>query len=89
MLEKVKKSLRIMTNDFNDEITSLISACISDLNIAGVEGASVSVDSTDDLIIQAVVSYCKWRFGQGNAEWKEIYEIQKAQLKVTTNYTNW
>ena len=89
MLEKVKKSLRIITNDFNDEITSLINACISDLNTSGVQGATVSADTTDDLIIQAIVSFCKWRFGQGNPDWREVYELQKMQLMTATNYTEW
>lgn len=89
MLEKVKKSLRIMTNDFNDEITSLINACIKDLNTSGVQGATISVSSTDDLVIQAVICYCKWRFGQGSSEWREVYESQKAQLMTATNYTEW
>lgn len=89
MLEKVKKSLRIMTNDFNDELTSLIASCIADLNIAGCEGATINIDTNDDLVIQAVVSYCKWRFGLGNPDWREIYEIQKAQFQSATNYTKW
>lgn len=89
MLSKVKKALRVMTTDFDDEITSLINACITDLGISGVEGATISADSTDDIVIQAVISYCKWRFGQGNSEWREIYEIQKAQLGTATNYTEW
>lgn len=73
-----------MTDDFDDELNSLISACQLDLGLSGI-----ITEISDDLINQAVISYCKWRFGAGNPEWKEIYEIQKAQLSMATNYTEW
>ena len=37
MLEKIKQSLRIKNNAFNDEIMDLINACKKDLEIAGVK----------------------------------------------------
>ena len=91
MLTKVKQALRITTTAFDTELTDLIDACIRDLGIAGVVGDTVSTDSTDTLVIQAVISYCKWRFGNPNDadRFKELYEIQKGQLQIATGYTNW
>lgn len=91
MLDKVKMALRVTTDAFNSELTSLIKACIADLNLAGITGATVTIDSDDDLIVQAVVAFCKWRFGEPTnpTQMKELYELQKAQLAMATNYTEW
>lgn len=89
MLSLVKLALRITTTAFDDELNSLINACILDLGLAGVVGDTVTTSSTDDLVRQCVIAYCKWRFGEGIDKYKETYELQKAQLLMATGYTNW
>ena len=90
LLEKVKLSLRIMTDEFNDEILDLINACILDLGIGGVE----NVDINDALIIRAITTYCKYHFGDIEGvemldRLKQSYDEQKAQLSMATGYTDW
>ena len=87
MLEKVKKALRIVTDDFDDEITDLIEACLLDLGIAGV----TKDDITDKLIIRAVITYCRFSFGTPSNydSLKASYDEQKAQMSNATGYTTW
>lgn len=91
LLQKIKLSLRITTTAFDSEITDLISAAVADLQLAGINGDTVVTDTTDPLVIQAIVAYCKWRFGEPEnaSQMKELYELQKAQLQTATGYTNW
>lgn len=87
MLEKVKLSLRISTNDFDSELSDLIRAAFADLGIAGVTNAVAS----DPLIIRAVTTYCKMHFGEPDEydRLKRSYDEQKAQLSTATGFTDW
>lgn len=89
ILDKVKLALRITTDDFNGEITDLINACLLDLGIAGIDTAA-----QDEVIIQAIKTYCKLHFGdlssaEQAAQLKASYDEQKAQLSMATGYTDW
>lgn len=91
MLEKVKLALRLSTADFDDEITDLIQAALIDLGIAGVV---LPNDSSDPIIVDAVICYCKLNFGvlsDNNTGYrlKKAYDEKKAQLATATGYTNW
>lgn len=89
IIEKVKVALRIATNDFNDEITDLINACLKDLGIAGV----TEDDTTNELLIRAIITYCKVHFGdlsEGQYDrLKASYDEQKAQMQMASGYTEW
>ena len=88
ILNKVRLALRIVTHDFDEEITDLISACLLDLDVAGV----TNDDRTDPLIIRAVITYCKMNFGDVNDDYERLkasYDEQKAQLGMTSGYTDW
>ena len=87
ILEKVKLSLRIASDDFDEEITDLINACESDLGIAGI----INVEETDSLIIRAICTFCKANFGETDEyeRYKSSYDEQKAQLQMATGYTTW
>ncbi len=91
LIEKVKLALRIVGNDFNSEISDLINAGFLDLGIAGVDG--VNVTTTDFLIIQAIITYCKMNFGSVSkdeyARLKASYDEQKAQISMAEGYTTW
>lgn len=89
MLEKVKLALRVTTNAYDSELTALISAAQSDLQIAGV----VLPSPLDEVVEQAIKTYCKIHFldlsdGEFN-RLKASYDEQKAQLNTATGYTNW
>ncbi len=90
IMSKVKVALRIVTDDFDAEITDLINACLLDLGIAGV----TENDTTNALIIRAVITYCRANFGDANGveeydRLKASYDEQKAQMQMATGYTDW
>lgn len=98
LLLKVKQALRISTDDFDDEIADLINACLKDLDVAGVEIPYDTVDElpvlNDELVINAVKTYCKLHFGDVNGvemtdRLKASYDEQKAQMQMATGYTDW
>lgn len=87
ILAKVKMSLRVTTNAFDDEISDLISACQSDLEAAGV----IIPSAVDTFVLQAIRTYCRANFGSPDNydRLKASYDEQKAQLSMRTGYTQW
>lgn len=86
ILEKVKLSLRVVTDDFDEEITDLISAAQSDLMAAGVVPEPI-----DNFVLMAIKTYCRANFGnpENYDKLKASYDEQKAQLSMRTGYTKW
>ena len=78
-----------MTTDFDSEITDLILAALKDLGLSGV----VNGDTTDPLIIRAILTYVKMNFGEVDTDvYNRLYEsywIQKSELQMATGYTDW
>lgn len=87
MIDDVKMALRISTEAFDAELTNLIAAAEMDLGIAGV----VVPDPVDNLVKQAVTTYCKMNFGlpEDAERLKRSYDEQKAQLSNASGYTEW
>lgn len=86
-LDDVKLALRLTTQAYDNELTDLINAALLDLGVAGV----TEDDQTNALIKRAIVTYCKVHFGSP-ADFdrlKKIYDEQKAQLGMATDYTDW
>ena len=95
MLDRVKLALLITSNDFDDELVDLIHAAAKDLGIAGVEGLTVTTDTSDSIVIRAIITYCAYQFelmhgsiDRSNA-FKRSYDEQKAQLSMAEGYTVW
>lgn len=86
LLKLVKTALRIKTDAFDVELKNLIDAAIIDLEIAGVEP-----DELDNLVIKAIITYCKMSFGlpEDYDRLKASYDEQKAQMSNASNYTIW
>ena len=95
MLDKVKEALQISVTTFDSELTDLINAGIIDLNIAGVEGDTIVVTTTDVIAQRALITYVAYQFEQlhgaiDRAErLKASYDEQKSQLSMHTGYTDW
>lgn len=85
MLEKVKLSLRVTTNEFDGEISDLINAACGDLGIVGVDADSAT---NDPLLLRAIITYCKANFGSPEEyeRLKASYDEQKSQLITCTGY---
>lgn len=88
ILSRVKTALRVTTTAFDDEITMLIESACADLNLAGVSYEVLNDVNENPSIMQAVICYCKSRFGdpETGAKWEELYKMQKAQLKCHKEY---
>jgi len=96
MLDKVKLALLITSNTFDTELTELISAAVVDLNIAGVDNETVvTTEPTNALVSRAIIAFCAYNFELMHGEesrsdkFKKVYDEQKAQLSMATNYTTW
>ena len=96
MLNKVKLALLISTTDFDTELTELITAAVLDLNIAGVDNETVvTTEPTNALVSRAIISFCAYNFELMHGEetrsekFKKVYDEQKAQMSMATNYTTW
>ena len=88
-LELIKLSMRITTDQFDQELEKLMAAAILDLGIAGV--ADSAAVTSDPLVLTAVTTYCKMHFGEPDEydRYKKSYDEQKAQLSTATGYTDW
>lgn len=89
LLQKVKKAIRSSYSVFDDELNDLIDAAFADLGIAGANGEKIV--NTDPLTTQAVITYCKMKFGEPEDydKLKASYDEQKAQLSMADGYTVW
>lgn len=88
MLEKIKLSLRVDSDDLDEEIQDTIDACKLDLKLSGVVESKI-VD-TDSLIIRAIKTFCKAEFSSDNVEAKRYinsYNMLKNHLCLSTDYT--
>ena len=86
ILDDVKRACRVSTDALDDEYTRLINAAKLDLGIAGVIPGDV-----DDLVEEAIITYCKMRSGipEDYDRLKAAYDEMKAQLSNASGYTNW
>ena len=85
MLEAVKLAMRIVTSAYDNELTRLIDAACADLGIVGVTATS---STTDPLLKQAIITYCRLNFGTPDDydRMKASYDEQKAQLLMASGY---
>lgn len=89
ILDMVKLSLKLTTDDYDSQLNSLIDSAKSDLGIAGV----VLPTPIDPLVITAISTYVMLHFMRLDAsEYDRLshsYNEQKAQMSNATGYTDW
>lgn len=83
LLDEVKLSLRVTTDAFDEEITSLVEAAKNDLYNAGI-----NPDATNPLIKQAIKTYCRINFGnyEKAEELRKAYNSLIIKLQVADGY---
>lgn len=84
LLVKVRKSLRISTDSFDDELQDLIDACKLDLELSGIV-----VDETNPLTAMAITVYSKANFGLENPDFDKFnksYDSLKTHLALSGTY---
>lgn len=95
LIDKVKVACRVTSTAYDDELTDLISAAFADIGIADVKASLLVEDNILPLVQRAVITYCKLNFGFVQLEdhqynrLKASYDEQKAQLLMSSDYTNW
>lgn len=83
-MREVKTSLRIKSNQFDEELDGIICAAMADMRLSGVE----KVKEYDPLTRRAVILYCKANFGfDENAErYAAAYDLLKRSLSLAGDY---
>lgn len=87
LVDTVRQALRIKSEAFDGEITTLLEACKIDLAMAGV--ARVSED--DPSFTAACIQYCKANFGQDTEvntreRWGRCYQTLRDSMAVSKEY---
>lgn len=77
LLPSARLWLRIVGNDFNDELSQCIKACLVDLSNAGVKDCDLQLG--DSLVQQAVKLYLRANFGENDKA--EIYATRYEAVK--------
>ena len=86
LIDDIKLSLRVKSNTFDNEITDLINACLTDLKLSGIK----NIKDTDFLIRRAVSIYVKANFGLNNPDIEKLnraYNNMKNFLTLVNEYT--
>lgn len=92
LLDKVKMACRVTTTAYDEELSDLICAGIRDIGITDVRPELLeNVNQLPSLIQRAVITYCRLNFGQPDDydRLKRSYDEQKAQLLMSSTYTDW
>lgn len=79
MLDKVKSSLRILNDRFDEEILLLINSATRDLISSGINVKYINEEKED--IQLAIITYCKANFGIDNTEFEKYTNSYQRQLE--------
>lgn len=92
LLDKVKVACRVTSTAYDEELADLITAGLADIGTTDVRADLLSDESgLLPLIQRAVITYCKMNFGdpENYDRFKASYDEQKAQLLMSSAYTDW
>ena len=91
-LAKIRRAVRRNTStDVDAELTDIIAECREDLIALGVTSEKANSE-TDSLILGAVRSFARWKFGLSNddaAVNREDYMLQRDELRRRRDYTTY
>lgn len=93
LLDDVKTACRVTSTAFDTELNDLISSALLDMGITDIQTSLLVSDNPTPLIKQAVITYCRMNFGFQSESYytrlKASYDEQKAQLLMSSEYTDW
>lgn len=93
LLDDVKTACRVTSTAFDTELNDLISSALLDMGITDIQASLLVSDNPTPLIKQAVITFCRMNFGfQSDSYYtrlKASYDEQKAQLLMSSEYTDW
>lgn len=90
LLQKLKLSLRLDSDDLDEDIISTVNACKLDLKISGIDEDDIL--NSDPLIYQAIKAYCKFDMStdsQEAARYKKLYESLREHFALSEYYIEW
>lgn len=94
LLNKVKVACRVASDAYDDELMDLIQSAIADMGITDIAPEALS-GSFSPLIETAIKTYCRINHPYDGmddatmARLKASYDEQKAQLLMSSEYTDW
>lgn len=88
IVDKVRFALRVTGETFDSEIELFVKACLADLVQYGIDEDLCSVDTEDELIIAAVVAYCRWQydFEEQGERYEKMYKNLYQVLSMRGDY---
>lgn len=91
LIDKVKIACRVTTTTYDPELTTLMQAALMDMGLTDISSEVLTVADPDPLITRAVCTYCACNFGnpENYDRLKASYDEQKAQLLMSSTYTEW
>lgn len=93
LLDDVKTACRVTSTAFDTELNDLISSALLDMGITDIQASLLVSDNPTPLIKQAVITFCRMNFGFQSESYytrlKASYDEQKAQLLMSSEYTDW
>lgn len=93
LLDDVKQACRVTSDAYNTELTDLIAAALADIGITDVKSALLIATDPGPLVKMAIKTYCRMNFGElEDSKYdrlKASYDEQKAQLLMSSGYTDW
>lgn len=93
LIDKVKVATRIAVNDYDGELQDLIEAAFQDLGVTDIKSEYLTEPNIQPLVERAVITYCKMNFGYLSNDqyqkFKAAYDEQKAQLLMSSQFTDW
>lgn len=89
-LTKIKLSLRITTDAFDDELKMLANGAKQDLIVAGISKNVLEKEPLPAIVEHAIITYVRLNFGQPSDydRLKQSYDEQKMQLGMSADYTD-
>lgn len=89
-LTKLRRAVRRNTDtDVDAELTDIIEECRLDLQALGVI-SSKTADESDSLVLGAVRSFVRWKFGLSNDDAdknRDDYMLQRDEMRRRADYT--
>lgn len=91
LIDKVRMACRLTTNTYDSQLDSLIKAALKDMEITDIS----NLDETDPLIEEAVMTYCRMKFGYATLpadqydRLQAAYNDRKSALIMSSGYTDW
>jgi len=83
-LAKIRRAIRRSSGELDTEIVDVIEECRLDLISLGVSKEKAN-DESDSLILGAVRSFARWKFGVDDAS-REDYMLQRDELRKRVDY---